>query len=90
MATLLFHVVPNAKKDAVVGRHGPAIKIKLRARPIEGEANATLRRFLAGELNLSQRAIKIRHGEKSRDKLIEIETLDEKTIQERLLGQKDS
>ena len=31
MATLRFHIVPNAKIDKVAGEHGAAIKIKLRA-----------------------------------------------------------
>jgi uncharacterized protein YggU (UPF0235/DUF167 family) len=32
-----FHIVPNAKVDQVVGAHGGAIKIKLRAPAVEGK-----------------------------------------------------
>jgi uncharacterized protein YggU (UPF0235/DUF167 family) len=39
MATLQFHIVPNAKQNKVVGEHGTAIKIKLRAPALEGKAN---------------------------------------------------
>ena len=45
MATLRFHVVPNAKIDSVSGRIWRAIKIKLRAPAVEGKANAALRQF---------------------------------------------
>ena len=57
MATLRFHIVPNAKIDNVAGEHGGAIKIKLRAPAREGKANAALRTFLAEELKIPQRAI---------------------------------
>ena len=56
MATLRFHVVPNAKSDEVVGEHGDAIKVKLRAPAVEGRANAALRGLLAEELNIPKSA----------------------------------
>lgn len=68
MATLRFHVVPNAKVDSVVGEHGAAIKIKLRAPAMEGKANA-LRRFLSKELKIAERQIVLEHGHKSREKI---------------------
>jgi uncharacterized protein YggU (UPF0235/DUF167 family) len=47
MATLRFHIVPNAKQNKVMGERGDAIKIKLRAPAVEGKANAAVRRFRA-------------------------------------------
>jgi uncharacterized protein (TIGR00251 family) len=75
MATLRFYVVPNAKIDSVVGEHGAAIKIKLRAPAVEGKANAALRSFLSEELRIPGRNILLQRGQKSRDKLIRIEHL---------------
>jgi uncharacterized protein (TIGR00251 family) len=86
MAILRFHIVPNAKVNKVVGEHGAAIKIKLRAPAVEGKANAALRRFLAEELRISQRQIVLERGEKSREKVIRIEGLSEETARERLLA----
>jgi uncharacterized protein len=86
MATLLFHVVPNAKTDKVVGAHGDAIKIKLRAPAVEAKANAALRRLLAERLQIPERDIVLQHGQKSRDKLVRIDGLSEKEIQTRLRG----
>jgi uncharacterized protein (TIGR00251 family) len=77
MATVRFHIVPNAKQDKVVGEHGGAIKVKLRAPAVEGKANAALRSFLAEELKISERQITIERGHKSREKLIRIEGLSE-------------
>ncbi len=85
MATLRFHVVPNAKVNEVVGRHGVAIKVKLRAPAVEGKANAALRSFLAEELNISASRITLTRGQKSREKLIRIDALSEEDVRGRLL-----
>ena len=86
MATLRFHIVLNRKIDKVAGEHGGAIKIKLRAQAVEGKANAALRCFLADQLNISQRAIILEHGQSSRDKVIRIDGMTEQDVRSRLLG----
>ena len=80
MPTLRVHVIPNAKIDKVIGEHGDAIKIKLRAPAVEGKANTALRKFLAEKLSIPQRAIVLEQGEKSRDKVIRIDGLSEADI----------
>jgi uncharacterized protein len=86
MATLRFHIVPNAKIDKVAGEHGGAIKIKLRAPAVEAKANASLRCFLADQLNTSKRAIILEHGQRSRNKVIRIDGMSEEDVRSRLLG----
>jgi uncharacterized protein (TIGR00251 family) len=86
MATLRFHIVSNAKIDNVVGQHGDAIKIKLRAPAVQGKANAALRRFLAEQLKIPKHAIALEHGHKSRGKVIRIEGLSAADVRRRLLG----
>ena len=86
MARLRVHVVPNAKINKVVGEHGGAIKIKLRAQAVEEKANAALRCFLADQWNISQRAIILEHGQRSRDKVIRIDGMTEEDVRSRLLG----
>jgi len=81
---LHVHVVPNAKIDKVAGEHGNAIKIKLRAPAFEGKANSALMSFLADELNISQHAIALEHGQKSRRKLLRIDGLTEEEVRGRL------
>jgi uncharacterized protein (TIGR00251 family) len=85
VTTIRVHVIPNAKIDTVVGEHGDAIKIKLRAPAVEGKANTALRRFLAEKLSISQRAIVLERGERSRDKVIHIDGLSEADIRRGLL-----
>jgi len=84
VSTIRVHILPNAKVDKVVGDHGDAIKIKLRAPAMEGKANAALIRFLAAQLGILPRQIALMRGEKSRDKLIRIKGLSEREVQERL------
>lgn len=86
MATLRFHIVPNAKIDKILGEHGDAIKIKLRAPAVEGKANAALIRFLAEQLELPRRAIVLERGRTSRDKVIRIGGLTQGEVRRRLLA----
>ena len=93
MAILRVHVVPNAKRDCVVGElttaspsrggHVGAIKIKLRAPAVEGKANAALVRFLAEQMKLPRHAIVLQSGQRSRDKVLRIDGLSEEELRTR-------
>src|SRR5262249_59641682 len=85
MATLRVHIVPHAKDDVVIGEHGDAIKIKLRAPAREEKANAALMRFLAEQLQVPAHAIALQRGQKSRDKFVRIKGLNEADARRRLL-----
>ena len=89
MAILRVQVVPNARTDSVVGDHGCALKIKLRAPAAEGKANAALIRFLAQQLKLPRHAIVLQRGERSRNKLIRVDGLSQQDLRRRLLENRD-
>jgi uncharacterized protein len=89
MAILRVHVVPNARTDSVVGEHSCAVKIKLRARAAEGKANAALIRFPAERMKLPRHVIVLQRGQKSRDKLIQVDGLSEEDVRRRLLENRD-
>ena len=72
MGRLKLRIVPNAKRDEVVGEYGDAVKIKVAAPAVEGKANEALLEFVAEKLRVHRRGITLISGEKSRDKLIEI------------------
>jgi uncharacterized protein len=86
VTTIRVHVIPNAKIDKVVGEHGDAIKIKLRAPAIEGKANTALRKFLAEKLSIPQRAIVLDRGERARDKVLRIDGLSGEDVRQRLIA----
>ena len=89
MPILRVHVIPNAMSDCVVGEHGGAVKIKLRAAAVEGKANAALIRFLAEQMELPRHAIVLQRGHKSRDKLIRVDGLSQEDVRRRLLENRD-
>ncbi len=82
---LRLRVVPNAKKSECVGRHGDAVKVKISAPALEGRANEALIEFLAEALDVARRDLTLVSGEKSRDKMIAVEGLDEAEALKRLL-----
>lgn len=77
-------VIPGASRDEVAGTMGTAVKLKLRAPPVEGRANEALVEFLAERLGLPRRAISLERGETSRQKLLRVEGLDLAAVRTRL------
>lgn len=73
VVTLRVHVVPGAKKSAIDGRHGDRLKIRISARPIDGEANAALCAFVAGAFGVPPRSVSLLAGHASRAKTLSIE-----------------
>jgi uncharacterized protein len=70
--TLTLHIQPGAKQTAVAGLHGDALKIRLSAPPVEGRANEALLKFIADFFEVPLRAVKLKQGEQSRHKRVEI------------------
>jgi uncharacterized protein (TIGR00251 family) len=67
---LAVQIQPNAKQSGVVGVFDDALKLRLRAQPIEGKANAALVTFLAQALGVPRSAVSITHGLTSKRKLV--------------------
>lgn len=65
-------VQPRASRDAIVGVHDGALKVALRAPPVEGEANAALVAFLAKKLGVAKREVSIVQGATGRQKLVAV------------------
>lgn len=69
---LSLHVQPGAKRSAVAGAHGDALKIRLAAPPVDGKANAELVRFLADAFGVPLRNVALVRGDTSRTKVVRI------------------
>lgn len=67
---LTLHIQPGAKKTELAGLHGDALKIRLAAPPVEGQANSRLIAYLSERFGVPQRNIVLKHGETSRRKMI--------------------
>ena len=82
--TLELKVVPNAPRDEIAGWLGPALKVKVHAPALEGRANDALCAFLADHLGLPRRAVTLVRGDKSRQKIVRIDGLDDDALRARL------
>jgi uncharacterized protein (TIGR00251 family) len=88
--TLTVHVVPRASRNEVVGIHGDALRIRLKAPPVEGAANAALVAFLAEALGLPQRQVEVLSGHASRRKRVAVTGLGKAEVARRLASQQSA
>jgi len=65
-------VQPRASRDEIAGVMEGALKIRLCAPAVENRANEALVEFLASLLKTSKSAVRIRSGEQSRTKRVEV------------------
>jgi len=79
-------VQPRASKNEIIGLQGEALKIRLMAPPVDGEANEACIRFLADFFRVPRKRIKIISGLTSPHKLIEIEGITQEELKQRLGG----
>jgi uncharacterized protein (TIGR00251 family) len=77
---------PRASKSEVVGEHDGALKVRLAAPPVEGEANAELVRCLAKWLSVPRSAVRLVAGETGRNKVVEIAGIEPETVLRALEG----
>ena len=66
---LTLHVQPGAKRNAVVGVYGDALKLAIAAPPVDGKANEAVQAYLAELLGVSARAVTLVAGASSRRKV---------------------
>ncbi|MFA4835076.1 MAG: DUF167 domain-containing protein [Dehalococcoidia bacterium] len=72
MKALRIRVIPNARKNRVLEEEGQ-LKVYLTAPPAEGKANKALIELLADHFKVKKSSVRIVKGEKSRNKVVEIE-----------------
>jgi uncharacterized protein (TIGR00251 family) len=73
--SLKVHVVPGARKTAVVGLHGDRLKVKVAAPPEKGAANEELLGFLARALQVPRQVVSLTFGAGSRAKVVAVHDL---------------
>ncbi|NBB52138.1 DUF167 domain-containing protein [Rhizobium sp. CRIBSB] len=89
MARLAVRLTPGASVDRIDGWDidvdgRPVLKARVRARPVEGEANGALIRLLARALGVSRSSVTLVRGGQSRVKMIEVAGLDEAEVRVRI------
>ena len=85
---LRLRVRPGGKKDAILGEHGGALRLRVTAPPERGKANRAVVALLAEALDLPVAAVEIVAGETSPDKVVAL-PLDPDSVRRLLLSRLD-
>jgi uncharacterized protein YggU (UPF0235/DUF167 family) len=77
MSRLAVKLTPGTAADRIDGwdvdaEGRPVLKVRVRARPVEGEANAALVKLIAKTLGVPKSAVTLQRGGQSRTKILEI------------------
>jgi hypothetical protein len=84
--TFAVKLHPRAKKNAITGEIGAALKLSLTAPPFEGRANEACVEFLANLLKVPRSSITIASGQSSRNKVVRVTGLSAAEVQKRWAG----
>lgn len=85
MSRILLKVRAGARKTEFTGQLGEAWKLAVAAPPVDGKANEEIIRFLAKLTRVPKGNIRIVTGQTSTAKLIEVEGVDNETLQRVIL-----
>ena len=91
MTTVPVRLTPGASSDRIDGWDSdaegrPVLKARVRARPVEGEANAALLKLLAKSLGVPKSAVTLDRGGQLRTKMISVAGLSSEELCARLTG----
>jgi uncharacterized protein YggU (UPF0235/DUF167 family) len=86
---LAVRLTPRAAADAITGfgldqAGREVLEVRVRARPVEGQANLALERLIADALGLPKSAVAVARGGSGRLKQLSIEGLDAAAVRARL------
>lgn len=73
-------VFPNSKKEEIVKKKEDSFDLKVKEKPIMGQANKAAIKILASYFNVSENKIRIIKGFKQRNKIFNIPDAQEKLV----------
>jgi uncharacterized protein len=75
-------VHPRARKNAITGTVGDALKLALTAPPVEGRANQAVIEFFADLFAIPRSSVTIASGETSRNKVVRVAGLSKQVVEQ--------
>lgn len=81
-------IQPRAAKNEISGLQGEALKVRLTAPPVDGEANEACIRFLAQWLGVAKNAVEIITGHTGRNKIILVRGISKDELLKKVSGKK--
>jgi len=82
--TFVVKIHPRAKRNAITGELGDALKVSLTAPPIDGKANEACIGFFAKLLKLPRSSVTIASSQSSRRKVIRVAGISAEDVRRRL------
>ncbi len=82
--TFAVKVHPRAKKSAITGELGDALKLSLTTPPVDGRANEACIEFFAKLLKVPRSSVTIASGQSSRNKVIRVAGISAAELRNRI------
>ncbi len=86
VATIEVRLRARGGANEIIGERDGRYLVCVAAAPVDGRANQALCRLLAKQADVPRSAVTIIGGERSRDKVVMIDGLDEADLRKRLLA----
>lgn len=83
-ARVAVRLRPRGRGDALLGFEEGVLRARVSAPPTDGRANRALCKLIAARVGVAPSRVSVVHGAKSRDKVVEVESLSADELTERL------
>jgi uncharacterized protein (TIGR00251 family) len=88
MASLVIRLQPRAKRNAIVEERDGVLRVSVAAAPVDGRANAALCKLIAKRAGVARARVSVVRGERSREKVVQVEGVALEELR-RALGMQD-
>jgi len=75
---------PRGSRDELAGLRDGVLQAKVTAAPVDGKANRALCKLIAKRVGVPPSRVAVVRGEKSREKVVRVEGIDEMALREAL------
>ncbi len=83
--TFSVRVQARASRSCIAGEIDGALRIRIAAPPVDGEANEELVRFLARHLDITRDQVEIVSGQRSKNKVVRVKGISAELCEKKIL-----
>jgi len=88
-AEIRVRLRPRGRGDDLLGMRDGVLQVRVSAPPVDGKANKALCRLIAKSAGVAPSKVSVVRGEKSRDKVVRVESFDDATLRRALSGDRE-